>query len=48
MKRAHRRAHLIMWVFLIPVVGFLAMLALSHKPVDPSSAIPDALMSEGP
>lgn len=48
MKRAHRRAHFLMWIVLVPVIGFLAMVSLSQKPVDPSSDIPDAILSEVP
>ncbi len=47
MKRAHRRAHVWMWLLIAPIVAAGAALALVAKPAPPVTA-PDArLVDEG-
>ncbi|WP_300529004.1 hypothetical protein [Maricaulis sp.] len=47
MRRAHRTAHLVIWVILIPVMAIVGWAALAHKPVPANNeALPAALIEE--
>ncbi|WP_300557133.1 hypothetical protein [Maricaulis sp.] len=47
MRRAHRTAHLALWVILLPVMAITGWAALAYKP-DPAenAALPAALIEE--
>ena len=46
MKRAQRRRHLVMWLLIIPVVGFVLVQAIAQRPIPPvNDALPETLQS---
>lgn len=48
MRRAHRQMHFLIWLALAPAVAFGVFLALSHRPGDPLTELPDAIADEAP
>ncbi|MEX0643665.1 MAG: hypothetical protein WD076_00015 [Parvularculaceae bacterium] len=48
MKRPHRRAHLLIWLVLAPVVLAGVALALKARPPEPVADIPPSLAEEAP
>lgn len=49
MKRAHRKAHLIMWLVLTPAIAAVLVLALTQRPEAPiNNALPDVLIEAAP
>lgn len=44
MKRPHRRAHVLIWLFVAPALALSLFLALSHRPLEPvNEALPEIL-----
>lgn len=48
MRRAHRRIHLLAWLILTPAVAVGVYVALAHRPGEPRSQVPDAIVEEAP
>lgn len=48
MRRAHRSLHLALWLLLAPAVAFGAYLALSQRPAEPRTDLPDAIAEDAP
>lgn len=47
MKRAHRKTHLLMWIILGPVMIALVLLAVMHRPAEPTNeTLPTVLLEE--
>lgn len=48
MRNAHRHAHKLIWIVLVPVLAGILFFAFAERPADPmNSSIPDALTEEG-
>ena len=49
MRRAHRTAHFLVWLLLVPAMLAIAVLALGHKRSAPANeALPPALIETTP
>lgn len=48
MRRAHRTAHLIVWLLLAPAVAAALFVALGNRPGEPVSEAPDSVVTESP
>ena len=47
MRRAHRRAHIAMWLLIAPALAVVLFLALGERRPEPvNEALPDALKTE--
>ncbi len=47
MKRAHRRVHFAVWAILGPIILWVLVLAVQHRPDAPTNdALPPALIEE--
>ncbi len=47
MKRAHRRVHFAVWAILGPIILWVLVLAVQHRPAAPvNDALPPALIEE--
>ncbi|MEL6862070.1 MAG: hypothetical protein AAGL11_09540 [Pseudomonadota bacterium] len=47
MKRAHRRAHFAIWAILGPIILWVLVLAVLHRPAAPTNdTLPPALIEE--
>ena len=47
MRRAHRTAHLVIWLILTPLIAVIVWAALAYKPVSAENeALPAALIEE--
>jgi len=47
MKRAHKRAHILIWLILAPVLILVIKLAVAERPVSPvNDALPSAITEE--
>lgn len=48
MRRAHRRAHLLVWLLLAPAVAFGLFAAIARRPVASASDLPASIAEEAP
>ena len=48
MRRAHRTLHVTLWILIAPAVVAALFVALTHRPADPVSEAPDAVVTEAP
>lgn len=48
MRRAHRRAHLALWIILAPAAGAALAFAYTLRPETPQTALPNAIAEESP
>lgn len=48
MRRAHRSLHFLLWILLAPAVAAGVFLAMSQRPTEPFSELPDAIAEEAP
>jgi hypothetical protein len=48
MRRAHRRAHLVLWCVIASALLAGLLLALAARPGDPTTVIPEAIAGEAP
>lgn len=48
MRRAHRRAHVLLWLLVAPATMAGLILALLHREPTPFAAAPDAIVGEAP
>ena len=47
MRRAHRKAHIAMWLIIAPALAVVLFLALSQRQAEPVNAsLPEALQTE--
>ena len=47
MKRAHRKKHLVIWIFLAPIMVVTLLAAVMYRPADPvNETLPDLLIEE--
>lgn len=48
MRKAHRRAHFLMWLAIAPATLGALIVALAARPSEPKSDIPAAIAAEAP
>jgi hypothetical protein len=48
MRRAHRRIHVLVWLILAPAVALGVYAAVTQRPREPVTELPDAIAEDAP